>query len=313
MAFVGGTRFIGHAAAALAVARGHEVAVLHRGRHPCELAGARPILVDRTDPSALCESIVRLAPEVIGDTRAMTRPDAESSALALKIVRVPAVVLSSQDVYAQFGRLNGLAAPPPEPVVTESSPLTIPFPFRDLAGHEAGPDYDKKDVEAVFAAATAEGVPCATILRLPAVYGPRDPKRRFGALVDALDRGERRVPCQGGALWRWTHADVRDVALAIVLAAEKPGTGTRIFNVGERETPTMRARAEGIAASMGLSVEWEETTAPPECFEWLGVQPNDLVVSSARIREELGFAECTTEAARFSALVASLRESRAAG
>lgn len=311
IAFVGGTRFVGHAAAALAVERGHDVAVLHRGIHPCEIAGARSIAVDRADPSALAETLARLSPEVVVDTRAMTRVDAEAGALAARIVGAPVVVVSSQDVYAQFGALNGLPSPPPEGIVTESSPLTVPYPFRGLGQpHDGGDDYDKKQVEAVYAEAVAE-LAAVTILRLPAVYGRRDPRRRFGALVDALDDGRRQFSCVNGARWRWTHAHVRDVAHAIVLAAERTGRGVATFNVGEAETPTMRERAEAIAAFAGATIEWEEASAVPPALSWLGALPNDLVVGSARIRADLGFTEITTQDERLADLVDGLRTSRA--
>lgn len=310
IAFLGGTRFIGHAAAALAAERGHDVLVLHRGKHPCELAAARPIAVDRQDPSELCESLARLAPDVLVDTRAMTRLDAEVTALAIKVLELPIVLLSSVDVYAQFGLLNDLPAPAPEPLVTEGSPLTIPFPFRGIAGHDAGPDYDKKDVEEVIRGAVSEGAPGAITLRLPAVYGRRDYRRRFAALVDALDAGEHEIPCSGGASFRISHAHVRDVAQAIVLAAEAKNSGFSIYNVGERSVPTMRERAESLAHAMNARFEWRETTAVPPPFALFGKQPTDFVLSTEKIRTELGFQEITTPEERLADTIAWLRESR---
>src|SRR5262245_41641594 len=129
LAFIGGTRFIGHTAAAAGVWRGHRVSVLHRGRHRAEVDSVDDVIVDRDDPSALCRALKRLAPDAIIDTRAMTRSDAEVFALALKVLGVPGIVLSSQDVYAQFGRLNGHPAPEPVALVDETAPLTVPFPF----------------------------------------------------------------------------------------------------------------------------------------------------------------------------------------
>lgn len=321
IAFIGGTRFIGHAAAKLAAAEGHEVTVLHRGKHPSEIAAVRPIAVDRNDPSALCETLARLAPDVVVDTRAMDKVDAEVTALAAKVLEVPVVLLSSVDVYAQFGRLNGLPAGEPEEVVTEGSALTIPFPFRRLGGHAGGDDYDKKEVESVLRQAASEGMPGLTVLRLPAVYGARDYRRRFGEVVDALDGeggagagGVKRLPCSGGARLRITHAHVADVAHAILLAAKKITKGVEVFNVGEQETPTMGERAEAIARGMGATFEWEETeSALPAAFALYGKMPNDVVVSSARIREVLGFREITREEERLRDTVAWLRESRGTG
>lgn len=311
IALLGGTRFIGHAAAALAAARGHDVFVLHRGKHASELSAVQPIAVDRADPSALCETLARLGADVLVDTRAMTRLDAEVTALAIKVLALPVVVLSSQDVYAQFGRLNGLPGPEPEAVVTESSPLTIPFPFRGIAEHDGGPDYDKKDVEEVVRDAVGEGAPGATILRLPAVYGARDYRRRFGGIVDALDRGATELPCAGGAAFRLSHAHVTDVAHAIVLAAERGPKGVEVFNVGEEAVPTMRERAEALARVMEVPFRWVETAEPlPAPFALFGRLASDMVVDTTRIRARLGFSEVTTEEQRLTDTIRWLRASR---
>lgn len=313
VAFLGGTRFIGHAAAARAAERGHDVFVLHRGKHPSELAAAQPIAVDRADPSALCETLARLAPDVLVDTRAMTRVDAEVTALAAKVLGLPVVVLSSIDVYAQLGRLNGLAGPAPEPLVTETSPLTVPYPFRGMGEHEGGPDYDKKEVEAVLRHAVAEGAPGAIALRLPIVYGARDYKRRFGAVVDMLDAGAEEIPCSGGAALRLAHAHVADVAHAIVLCAEERPAGFSVFHVGEAVTPTMRARVEALAAAMERRLRWVEASEPlPPQLALLGKAPNDLVLDTSRIRSMLGYKEITTEEERVTDTVRWLRESRGA-
>ena len=316
IAFVGGTRFIGRAAVEAALATGHDVVTIHRGEHPAPAAltaaGARDILADRTDPAALRAALSAHGPDVVVDTWAMTRTHAEILLAALDGVTGRVVVLSSQDVYAQFGMLNGLPAPPPEALVTEASPLTIPTPFRGLGGHPGGPNYDKKDVERVLATATGEVLDSSVALRLPAVYGRGDSTRRFGAIVDALDAG-RPLPCQDDARWRWTHAHVRDVAHAILLAAEAKelGADLRIYNVGEASTPTMRERAESLAQAMGVAVRWEPTDgAPPDGFASLGRMPTDLVVSSAAIRADLGVHEVTTEPQRLADTIEWLRESR---
>ncbi|MGO8995555.1 MAG: NAD-dependent epimerase/dehydratase family protein [Polyangiaceae bacterium] len=310
-ALVGGTRFIGHAATTEALRRGHSAVLLHRGVHPSAVAGAREVVVDRGDPSALARAIADAKPDVIIDTRAMTQSDAETTALALKVTRVPVVVLSSQDVYAEWGALLGYEAPPPEPLIRETSPLmSVRFPYRGK-GHDAGEDYDKKDVEAVFRDAAVRGeIAGACVLRLPAVYGRRDYRRRFGAILDALDAGDD-IPCAGGASFRWTHAHVRDVGHAIVLAAEKAKTGFRVYNVGEVETPTMHARVDEIARAAERTARWRETPEPlADAFEELGRVPRDLVVSSELIRAELGFAEVTTAEERLGDLVAWTRETR---
>ena len=304
--FIGGTGFIGHAAAAAAMGRGHDVTVIHRGVHPAEVDGVMALVADRADPAGLHAALSRAAPDVVIDTRAMTRIDAETTLQALDGICDRLVVLSSQDVYEQFGRLNGLPAGDPEPLVSEDSPLTVPYPFRGIAEHAGGPDYDKKDVEA--AVLTASSLAAATVLRLPAVYGPRDPARRFGVIVDALDRGEALFRKGGG--FRWTHAHVDDVAHAILLAAESEGAGAAVFNVGEAQTPTMADRAEQIAAVMGRTITWEEPDELPAAFGLFGAMPNDFVADTSWIRERLGYAEVLPPEGALASLVAALRASR---
>lgn len=310
VALIGGTRFIGHAAATALVERGHDVTSIHRGKHASELPGAREILADRADPHALIAALERARPEVVIETRALTKPDAEVSALATKILKLSVVVLSSHDVYAQFGRLLGHPAPEPVARVGEDAPLTVPFPYRALGEHEGGEDYDKKEVERVYQAALDDGLPGVIVLRLPATYGPRDPKRRFGTIVDALDRGERRLPRRAGGRFRWTHADVRDVGHAIALAAEQRPQGFAVYNAGEPEPPTMSERAEAIARALGVEIEWFEPEALPDAFSELGELPNDFVADTQKIRRELGFSEVVSSEQSLADLIAWLRESR---
>ena len=164
-----------------------------------------------------------------------------------------------------------------------------------------------------FARRRVSLVPGATVLRLPATYGSRDAQRRFGVLVDALDRDETSIPHQGGASFRWTHGHVSDVAHAIVLAAEQQAEGFHLFNVGEPEAPTMGEWAESIASQMGKTIDWvehEDSEPFPEEWGLFGKMPNDMVVDSTRIRQGLGFAEVLGVEQRINDLITGLRESR---
>lgn len=292
--FIGGTRFVGLEAVRQTAARGHEVWVLHRGVHSSPLPDkVQTIKVDRRDQENLRKTLQSLNPEVIIDTFAMTSEDAEISVNALTGLNARVVVLSSQDVYAQFGLLNGLPAPLPEETVNEKSPLTIPYPFRGITEHDGGESYDKKYVEKAFLQGIRDGaLKTVTILRLPAIYGSGDYQRRFGAFIERLDSGTREILCEGGAYWRWTMSHVADAAHAIVLASEFEEKGFSVFNVGEEETPTMRDRAEQIAKMMGAAITWKETKDElPEAFALFGRAPTNFVVDSSLIRERLGFKE----------------------
>ncbi|MFO0669763.1 MAG: NAD(P)-dependent oxidoreductase [Polyangiaceae bacterium] len=227
---------------------------------------------------------------------------------------VRAVVLSSADVYAQFGRLNGVSSDAAiRATLDEHAPPSPPFPFRTVGPHEGGPDYDKKDVEAVFRALPRTTGAPAVVLRLPIVYGPRDPKRRFGPLVDALDGGLTRLPVAGGASLRLSHVDVEDAAQAIVLAATSPELAAidHVLNVGEAAVPTMGERALAIARVMGRPLALEETHEPlPPEWGLFGRFPCDVVLDTHRIRSVLGYAEADSAERSLARLVAALRKSR---
>ena len=309
ISFIGGTLFIGHAAAQAAIARDHEVTVIHRGEHPAEVVGAKSLTADRTQSEDLRAALQSAAPDAIVDTRAMTAQDARTTIAASRELGVPVIVLSSQNVYTQFGRLNGHDGPPPEPLVTEDSQLTVPYPFKGIADHAGGDAYDKKDVEAEFR--NAYDLRAAVVLRLPATYGSRDPQRRFGVIVDALDRGERDLPIRNDGTFRWTHSHVANVAHAIGLACEARLAGYHLFNVGESKTPTMKKRADLIASAMGTAIEWSESDEDlPDAWGLLGVMPNDVVVDSTKIRDRLGFAEVLSQDACLADLIDGLRRSR---
>jgi len=291
---------------------GHSVSVLHRGVHNIELPkGVEEIIVDRDDGNALNTAIRNIRADVLVDTFAMTQVQTSKTinSLAGNVGKV--VVLSSQDVYAQFGRLNGHPAPAVEDLVTESSPLTVPFPFRGLADRDGGYDYDKKDVEAEYRNAVEKDLfEAVTVLRLPGVFGFGDYRRRFGAIVDTLDDGIRKLPCQNGATWRWTKGHVQNIAHAVVLSAEKACSGFEIFNVGEEITPTMRERVDRIANLLDISIEWEETDTLSDNYSILGKMPNDFVADTTKIRATLGYAEILLEKACYMDLIEWCRKSR---
>jgi hypothetical protein len=73
----------------------------------------------------------------------------------------------------------------------------------------------------------------------------------------------------------------------------------------------MRDRVEAIARAAKRELTWRESPEPlPEAFMVLGRAP-DAVISSARIRAELSFAEVTTAEERLRDLEAWCRETRA--
>jgi nucleoside-diphosphate-sugar epimerase len=204
------------------------------------------------------------------------------------------VAISSGDVYRAYGRLVGTEPGPTEPVpIAEDAPLreTL-FPYRHTA---AGPadwtyHYEKILVERALLA----GALPATVLRLPAVYGPGDPYRRLRPYIKRMDDRRPAILLESAqAAWRWSHGYVENVAQAIALAVTDQGAAGKVYNVGESVVPTMAQRIRRIGDIAGWSGEVVPLSAdrlPPHLRT--PYQPKqDLVMGTTRIRSELGFGE----------------------
>ena len=123
--FLGGTRFIGHHAAARAVAAGHDVWVAHRGNHPCEVAGVVRMRVDRTLPSDVSDAVEAARPDAVVDTRAMTAEDAAAiqPGQATPPASRPEGVNASQyqrSVGASSRSSSAVSRPPPTAIAAAS-------------------------------------------------------------------------------------------------------------------------------------------------------------------------------------------------
>jgi nucleoside-diphosphate-sugar epimerase len=245
---LGGTSFIGRAVARQLLEDGHHVAVFHRGRtEPPELAAATHLHGERLRLADHRHAILRFAPDAVVDSYALTRRDAEVACEVLP-EGLPAVVLSSQDVYAAFaGFLTGRAVsavPLPESAALRTD--------RRLYQEQQPPgvpaDYEKLDVEEVW------GARGATLLRLPMVYGPHDPQCREGFVLRRLAAGRRVVPVGAGNLL-WSRAAVGDVADAVVRALRSEAVRGRCLNLAEPVTVTVEQWMHQIAEAAGLPMK----------------------------------------------------------
>jgi nucleoside-diphosphate-sugar epimerase len=281
---LGGTGFVGGAAVRRLIELGHEVAAFHRGESS---GGAATIRGDRKDLAAHREEFRRFAPEVVVDTIAYTESDGRRLAEAFRGIARRLVVLSSQDVYAAYGRLLRLESGPADPyAATEESPLrTSRYPYRaEAKPGEMAYDYEKILVES--AVREAAGVP-VTILRLPKVYGAGDPQRRLRPYLSRIRAGaeEIRLDRAKGA--------VEDVADAIALAATDARASGRVYNLGEERALSEAEWVFAVGEAAGWTgrvreiarEELAEDEREPYDFA------HDLAADTGRIRRELGFRE----------------------
>lgn len=310
---IGGTSFMGPAVARELLAGGHAVAAYHRGQTEGAVPeGVTHIHGEREALAAARPALEQFAPDVVIHMILMQAAQAEAFERALTGVAKRAVVISSQDVYRSFGRVNGIEPGPPDAeVITEDSPLREHlYPYRgETPRAEDDPmrwmdDYDKILVERVVM--SAPDLPCA-VLRLPAVYGPLDKQRRFHPYLKRMDDGRPVVALDAAeADWRWTHAYVEDVAHAIALAATDPRSAGRIYNVGEERIPSLEERVRAVGAAAGWQGRVVRAPAGrlPEAMRFGLTMLQDIVVDSTRIRTELGYREVTPLAETYTRTVA---------
>lgn len=308
---IGGTSFMGPHVVNLLSEQGHDIAVFHRGKTEADLPAnmqhihtSEERLPIRFLPEHR-EAFRQFAPDVVLHMMLMGESDAQETLDTFRGMAQRLVVISSQDVYAAFGRVNRKEPGPPEPLpITEDSPLRSNlYPYRSEPSRS--PDdpqswmdsYDKILAERILL--NAPDLP-TTVLRLPAVYGPGDKQHRTFAFLKRMDDKRPAIILdEGFAHWRWTHGYVENVAPAIALAAVNEKATRRIYNVGEVQAFTQEEWVRQIAQAAG----WygRIIVVPPERVSgelmdamwnmWGANTDQHFVADSSRIRKELGYIE----------------------
>jgi nucleoside-diphosphate-sugar epimerase len=293
---IGGTGFIGRHVVLRLVDGGREVMIFHRGDTVADLP---PNTVrtsgDRRDIRSFTSEFKRFAPDAVLDMICYTEQEAQSLISVLESVCQRVVVASSMDVYRNYGRLLRLEAGPPDPhPLTEDSPLReSECPHRAIANspRDFAATYEKRHVERVLASAPSFR---ATILRLPAVYGPGDKYHRTFEYLKRMDDGRQTILLEESrARWPWTRGYVENVADAIALAVLDDRAAGRVYNIGEADalTEAQWVRSIGRAAGWnGEVVTLTEELLPPHLAAPYNFA-HHLNCDTSKIREELGYAE----------------------
>jgi nucleoside-diphosphate-sugar epimerase len=152
-------------------------------------------------------------------------------------------------------------------------------------------EYDKIPAEqAVMGDSEIRG----TVLRLPMIYGPGDPLHRLHPILKRIDEGRPAILIQEEfAQWRGPRGYVENVAAAITLAVTSPQAAGRIYNVAELEAFSELEWTQTVASMTGwngqvLALPKEHT---PAHLQNPANAAQHWIMSSARIREELGYRE----------------------
>ena len=214
IAILGGGGFVGRAVGRALHSRGANAFCLNRTGDSND-----PIVpgfaVDRRDSTNVVSALERLEIDTVIDTIAYTASDTLPLFERLSGWGRRLILLSSVDVYAAFGRVLGteLCAIDDAPL-TELSPLRASrFPYSAIGGRDA--EYDKIPLEE--AARACAGIE-TTIVRLPMMFGPGDPRRRFQTVADALVNGRRLSLPRSEANWRMPLLYIDDAADGIAAA-----------------------------------------------------------------------------------------------
>ncbi|MEV4224012.1 NAD-dependent epimerase/dehydratase family protein [Nonomuraea sp. NPDC049725] len=280
---LGGTRFTGRRITERLSARGDDVLAVHRGNTPLPgLPGVTHLLTDRHDLARHAGAVRDFAPEAIVDSYALTAADVD--AVLPVLPGVPAVVLSSVDVYQAFTGLNTGRELAAMPIDEDSELRRERYPYRGAGLPGVPDDYDKLDVEERW---LPRG---AVVLRLPMIYGPHDAQRREDVILRRVRAGRDRIPV-GAANLLWTRLHVDDLASAVLAALDSRAADGQALTIGESRTLTFGGWFRQILDAAGSSAELVRVPdhALPPALALAGAPAQHALVSSHRAAALLGW------------------------
>jgi nucleoside-diphosphate-sugar epimerase len=298
---IGGTGFIGPYIVRELIRLGHQLAVFHRGQSTAALPdGVQRIVGTRDELNRLQTEFRSFAPDVVIDMILSSEGHARTTMNVFRGIAGRLVALSSADVYRAIGVLHGKDKGPLQQVpLTEESDLRT---YRQPYGKEAlevvrkvypwvDDDYDKIPVEQVVM--SAPDLP-GTVLRLPMTYGPGDPLHRFYSYVKRMDDGRPAILLpDDAAAWRGPRGYVENVAAGVALAATSPQAAGRIYNLADQDSLMEREWVQAIGRTVGWrgAVHAVPRDRLPAHLAMPGNYAQHWNVSTARIRDELGYSE----------------------
>ncbi|HUT86958.1 MAG TPA: NAD-dependent epimerase/dehydratase family protein [Candidatus Heimdallarchaeota archaeon] len=292
---IGGTRRCGPYLVEQLIDKGHSVVCFHRGQHNVVFSErAEEILGDRRDVSLFKERMKTVEVDAVVDMMAGDDGDVHAlgEVFAGRIKRY--VCISSYEVYEAFeAAWNRTVSSQPVPI-PEDAPKRKQV---DLYGHERR--YDKVLMEKAVFEAHARGDFDVTILRWPALYGPRDTTpREWYYVKQALD-GRRRIPVANGGLSLFSRGYLENMAHTVVLALENDVASGQVYNAADAHAMTPRQ----IIAMIGeiIEHEWEIVSIPRQLMPAFSqsqgrpfspdpydIEPH-VLMDLAKIKGELGY------------------------
>jgi nucleoside-diphosphate-sugar epimerase len=239
--FLGGTGNISTACVELAVAQGHDVTIVNRGRTPSRLHGpVRAVAGDRNDAAFL-----RQVAEA-------TRFDAVVDFLGYRPEQVEAAIAAFGGRTGQYVFISTTAAyekPVAHYVITEATPLANPFW-----------EYARQKIaceERLWRARRESAFP-VTVVRPSYTYGPTWIPSGFGGqdytVVARMRRGDP-IVCHGDGTSLWVMTAASDFAVGLVgLLGQERALG-EAFHITSDEVLTWQAIYRAIAEAAGAELK----------------------------------------------------------
>jgi nucleoside-diphosphate-sugar epimerase len=241
--FLGGTGNISTPSVELAVARGHDVTILNRGRTPSRLtagAGITAVTGDRDDAA------------VLGALARRARFDAVIDFLGYRPAQVEASIQAFAGHIGQYVFIGTTAAyekPVAHYLITEETPLANPFW-----------EYARLKIaceERLLAAHRDAGFP-VTIVRPSYTYGPTWIPSGFGGqdytVVARMRRGDP-IVCHGDGTSLWVMTAASDFAVGLVGLLGQDAARGEAFHITSDEVLTWLAIYRTIAEAAGARLE----------------------------------------------------------
>lgn len=237
---LGGTVFVGRALTDAALARGHSVTHVNRGRSSPPDPRVESLRADRTDEAQLRAAVAGQRWDVVVDTSGYLPKFVDLSVKALRGTAARYAFVSTISVYGEhgFGEDDEIQ-PPPDPVPDAMTPET----YGGLKGM----------CEAAVKEAHGEH---ALIVRPGLIVGPHDSTDRFTYWPHRIAHGGR-ILAPGRPGRRVQFIDVRDLAEWMVTQLERE-TGGTLNATGPAAGITMGGLLETCVATLspGAELAW---------------------------------------------------------
>jgi nucleoside-diphosphate-sugar epimerase len=299
---IGGTRRCGPYLVEELLERGHAVVCYHRGQHNISFSdGSQQLYGDRRDYVAFKEQMVNVKADVVIDMIASDDKDVQAivGSFGKRIQRY--ICISTYHVYEAW-EAAWKRIPSSQPV-----PIPEDAPKRELL-HPYGEElrFDKLLVEGEALEAQKRGDFLVTILRWPALYGPRDTTpREWYYVKQALD-GRKQIAVPDGGQALFPRGYFENMAHTVALAVDHQAATGPVYNAADVTALSLRQIVEMIGQIMGHS--WEIVPVPrklmpparqsqllPYSCDPYDIEPH-LLYDLTKIRTELGYRDLVSVA-----------------